>query len=145
MHIDDDSELFEGKIEISSLERGASFGLDEMTYFRMASCAMKASGMGIEPSMICGLPNGERGCRLVLFGHTHAFSVRVRVLRSCTTLAVFAQPLDGPLHCLIPLYEGQDCDAHWSRALRAMCAVKGIGFFDSHWAQEQAEQQQGED
>ena len=47
---DDDSELFEGKIEISSLERGATFGLDEETYFRMARCAMTAAGMRIEPA-----------------------------------------------------------------------------------------------
>jgi hypothetical protein len=42
------------------------------------------------------------------------------------------------MKCTIPLYEGQDCDAHWSRALRCMCEVERIGFFDSHWAQEQA-------
>ena len=79
MHDDDDSELFDGRVEISSLERGASFGLDEESYFRMASCAMSAAGMHIEPAMICRLPEGERGCKLVLFGRTHQFSVRVRV------------------------------------------------------------------
>ena len=123
---DDSSELFEGQVEISSLERGATFGLDEETCFRMASCAITAGGVGIEPCTICKLPNDARGCKLVLFGKTHAFILVVRVLRSYATIAVFAEPLDG-LHCLIPLYEGQDCDAHWSRALRSMCAVEQIG------------------
>ena len=99
---DDDSELFEGKVEISRTERGASFGLDEETYFRMAQMSMTASGRKIEPSVICRLPDNERGCKLVLFGRTHAFSVVVRVFRSGATIAVFAEPLDGPLHCRIP-------------------------------------------
>jgi hypothetical protein len=86
--------------------------------------------------MICCLPGDERGCKLILFGKTHQFSVVVRVFRSGATIAVFAEPLDG-LHCWIPLYEGQDCDSHWSRALRAMCAVEQIGYFDSHWSAEQ--------
>ena len=72
----------------------------------MASFAMTASGMKIEPSVICRLPNEERGCKLILFGKTHAFSVVVRVFRSGATIAVTCQPLDG-LHCTIPLYEGQ--------------------------------------
>ena len=143
MHDDDDSELFDGRVEISSLERGASFGLDEESYFRMASCAMSAAGMHIEPAMICRLPEGERGCKLVLFGRTHQFSVRVRVFRSCTTIAVFAEPLDG-LHCEIPLYEGQDNDVHWSRALRSMLAVEGTQYVDQHWSAEQSEQGEGD-
>jgi hypothetical protein len=121
MHDDDDSELFEGRLEISRTENGASFGLDEESYFRMATCAMNASGMGIEPSVICRLPDSERGCKLVSFGRTHAFSVVARVFRSRTTIALVAEPLDG-LHCTIPLREGQDCDVHLSRALRCACA-----------------------
>jgi hypothetical protein len=114
MHDDDDSELFEGKVEISSLERGSSFGLDESTYYRMAQMSMTAAGMRIEPAMICCLPGSERGCKLVLFGKTHAFSVRVRVSRSGAMIDVSAEPLDGPLHCIVSLYSGSDCDAHWS-------------------------------
>jgi hypothetical protein len=142
MHDDDhdDSELFEGQIEISSLERGATFGLDESTYYRMASCALNAGGMGIKPAMICKLPGGERGCKLLLFGKTHAFSVRVRVSRSGTMIDTFAEPLDTPLDA-IPLYSGEDCDSHWSRALRSMLAVEGIRYVDQYWAEEQ---QQGE-
>jgi hypothetical protein len=101
MRDDDDSELFEGRLEISRTENGASFGLDEESYFRMATCAMNASGMGIEPSVICRLPDSERGCKLVSFGRTHAFSVVARVFRSRTTIALVAEPLDG-LHCTIP-------------------------------------------
>jgi hypothetical protein len=136
---DFDSELFEGKIEITRAENGGSFGLDEESYFRLARCAMDASGMGIEPSVICRLPNDERGCKLVLFGRTHQFTLYVRVFRSGATIALVAEPLDGPLHCRIPLYEGQDNDVHWSRALRAMCAVESIAYYDSHWAAEQGE------
>ena len=131
MNDDDDSQLFEGRLEITRTENGSSFGLDELSYYRLARCAMDAAAMGIEPAMICCLPAGERGCKLVLFGRTHAFSLRVRVFRSGAMIAVFAEPLDG-LHCQIPLYEGQDYDAHWSRALRSMCAVEQIGYFDSH-------------
>ena len=139
MHDDNlEEEIFDGHLEISALERGATFGLDETTYYRMASCAMTAAGMRIEPAMIRTLPDGERGCKLILFGKTHAFSVVVRVSRSCTMITVFAEPLDG-LRCQIPLYEGQDCDVHWSRALRSMCEVERIGFFDQHWAAEQGE------
>ena len=138
MHDDDDSELFEGQVEISSLERGSTFGLSEETYFRLASCAITASGLRIEPSVICTLPSGERGCKLVLFGRTHAFSVRVRVFRSSTMIDVFAKPLDG-LRCEISLCSGEDCDVHWSRALRSLCAVEQIGYFDSHWAAEQGD------
>jgi len=134
----DDEELFEGKLEITRTENGASFGLDEESYFRMARCAMDAAGMGIEPSVICRLPDDERGCKLVLFGRTHMFALRVRVSRSDTTIALVAEPLDG-LHCQIPLFEGQDCDVHWSRALRAMCAVESIAFYDQHWALEQGD------
>lgn len=140
MNDDDDSELFEGAIEVSSLERGSTFGLSEETYFRLATFAITASGLRIEPAVICTLPSGERGCKLVLFGKTHAFNVRVRVFRSSTMIDVFAEPLDG-LRCEIPLYSGEDLDCHWSRALRSMCAVEQIGYFDSHSA---AEQQQGE-
>jgi hypothetical protein len=144
MHDDDDSELFEGQLEITRTERGASLGLDEESYFRLAQMSMNAAGMGIEPSVICRLANDERGCRLVLFGRTHAFSVVVRVFRSCVTIALDAEPLDGPLHCRIPVYEGQDKDVHWSRCLRCMCEVEQIGYFDQHWAQEQAEQGEGD-
>ena len=56
---------------------------------------MTAAGMGIEPAMICKLRAGERGCKLVLWGATHQFTVRVRVTRSGATLDVFAEPLDG--------------------------------------------------
>ena len=115
---DDDSELFEGQVEISSLERGSSFGLSEETYFRLASFAMTASGLRIEPSVICRLRAGERGCKLVLFGRSHQFTVRVRAPRSgAAMIDVFAEPLDR-LRCEIPLYSGEDNDAHWSRALR---------------------------
>ena len=50
MSDDDGSEqLFEGQVEVSSLERGATFGLDEETYFRMATLAITAGGLHIEP------------------------------------------------------------------------------------------------
>jgi hypothetical protein len=143
MHDDDDSGLFEGRVEITRTENGASFGLSPETYFRLASCAITAAGMKIEPALICRLPDGERGCKLVLFGRRHQFSVRVRVFRSCTTIAIFAQPLDG-LRCVVPVYEGQDNDLHWSRGLRAMLEFESIAYYDSFWAQEQAEQQQGD-
>jgi hypothetical protein len=67
------------------------------------------------------------------------FALCVRVSRSDTTIALVAEPLDGPLHCRIPLFEGQDDDLHWSRALRSMCAVESIAFYDQHWAAEQGE------
>ena len=141
MHDDDHdgSELFEGQIEISSLERGATFGIDEETYFRMASCAITAGGVGIEPCTICKLPDDQRGCELVLFGEKRTLSFWL--CASCASrapIAVFAEPLDG-LTCWIPLYEGQDCDVHWSRALRSMCAVESIGYYDQFWAAEQGE------
>ena len=142
--IDDDfdsQEIFDGAIELQRHERGESFGLDPMCYFRMARMSNDANSMGIHPSMICKLPGGERGCRLTLFGKTHSFDLIVRVFRSWTTLALFAEPLDG-LRCEIPLYEGQDCDAHWSCALRSMLATEGTHYADQHWAQEQ---QGGED
>jgi hypothetical protein len=140
MHDDSEEQLFEGQIEISNLERGGSLGIDEETYFRMAQMAMTASGLGIEPAVICKLPDGQCGCKLILFGRTHAFSVVVRVLRSSTTLGVSCEPLDG-LHCTIPLYEDEDNDANWSRALRSMCAVEGIAYYDQHWAAEQQGEQ----
>ena len=111
--------FFEGKIEISRTENGASFGLSSDTYLRMAQMSMTAAGMKIEPSVICRLPNGERGCKLVLYGSKHQFTLRVRVLWSCATIAIFAQPLDG-LRCVVPVYEGEDCERSWSRGLRAM-------------------------
>ena len=58
----------------------------------------------------------------------------MRVFRSCTTIAIVAEPLDG-LRCVIPCYEDEDSERSWSRALRAMCEFEHIGFFDSHWAQ----------
>ena len=144
MHNDDHlEELFEGQIEVTSLERGASFALDEEAYFRLASFAMTAAGVGIQPCTICRLTGGERGCKLTMFARSHQFDVVVRALRCGVTICVTAWPLDSSsLHCLVPVYAGWDCDAHWSRALRAMCEVESIGWFDQHWA---AEQQQGED
>ena len=142
--IDDDfdsQELFDGAVELRRHERGASFGLDPMTYFRLARCCNDAGAMGIEPAVICCLLGGERGCRLVLFGRTHQFTLRVRVCRSCTTIALAAEPLDR-LRCWIPLYEGEDNDCHWSRALRSMLAVEGTHYVDQFWAEEQ---QQSED
>jgi hypothetical protein len=55
-------------------------------------------------------------------------------------LIISAQPLDGPLHCVVPLYSADsDYDVHWSRALRRMCELEQIGYFDSHWAAEQGD------
>lgn len=115
-----------------------------MCYLRMARTSNDVASMGIQPSVICRLPGGERGCRLILFGRAYQFSVRVRALRSDVTIDVSADPLDGPLHCIVPLCSGSDCDAHWSRALPCARSSRSV-FFDSYWAQEQAEQQQDED
>ena len=54
--IDDDfdsQEIFDGGVELQRHERGASFGLSPMTYFRLARCCNNAGGMGIEPAGIC--------------------------------------------------------------------------------------------
>ena len=140
-----EEELFEGAVEISNLERGSSFGLSEQSYFRLASFSMTAAGVGFQPALICKLPGAERGCRVILFGSKHQFDVVVRALRSGVTIDVSAQPLDGPLHCVIPVYSGLDNDVHYSRALRHMCELESIGYYDSFWAaeQQQLEQQDG--
>jgi hypothetical protein len=77
-----EEEVFEGRVEISALENGQSFSLGEQSYFRLANFAMTASGVGIQPALICRLSNAQRGCRLVLFGNTHQFDVVVRSTRS---------------------------------------------------------------
>jgi hypothetical protein len=136
-------EIFEGKVEILNTERGQSFGLDEMTYFRLAKTCMNANAMGIEPSTIAKLPGeGERGCRVWLFGKRHLFELVVRVRKSETVIHVSCQPLSEKLHCIIPLYEGCDCDAHWSHALRSMAAVEDIAYYDQYWAAEQQSRQE---
>ena len=133
---DDGEELFEGRIEISNLERGSTFGLDEETYYRMARCAMNAAGMGIEPSVICSLPSGERGCKLDPVwedasihdpGPRPARCTIHRRLRGATRRADL---LDSALL-------GMGLRPHWSRALRSMLAVEGVAYYDSHWAAEQ--------
>jgi hypothetical protein len=141
MHDDNlEGELFEGQVEISSLERGATFSLDEQSYFRLASFAMTAAGVGIQPSLICKLPGVERGCRLILFGSKYQFDVVVRALRlSRALIDVRAQPLDGSLHDVVALFSGADSDVDWSRALRHMCELEQIGFFDQFWAAEQGD------
>jgi hypothetical protein len=146
--IDDDfdsQEIFDGAVELQRHERGATFGLSPMCYFRMARMSNDAASMGIHPSVICKLPGGERGCKLVLFGSKYQFTTQVRVSRSCTTIAIVAESLDGPLHCRIPVFEDEDSERSWSRGLRSMLEFEGVAYYDSHWAQEQAEQQQGED
>ena len=96
--------------------------------------------MGIQPALICKLPGVERGCRLILFGSKYQFDVVVRALRlSRALIDVRAQPLDGPLHDVVALFSGVDSDVDWSRALRHMCELESIGFFDQHWAAEQGE------
>jgi hypothetical protein len=142
---DFDSELFDGAIELQQHERGASFGLSPLCYFRMARMANDAAAMGIEPALICRLPNDERGVKVVLFGSKYQFTLCVRACRSCTTLAIVAEPLDGhhPLHCRIPVFEGEDSDRSWSRGLRAMLEFEGVAFYDSYWAEEQ--QGEGDD
>lgn len=107
----------------------------------MARMSNDAASMGIHPSVICKLPGGERGCKLVLFASKYQFTVQVRVFRSCTTISIFAEPLDGPLHCRIPVFEDEDSERSWSRGLRAMLEFEGVAYYDSYWAQEQ---QQGE-
>ena len=91
-----------------------------------------------------GLPGGERGCKVVLFGPRYAFTLFVRRFRSCTTISIFAEPLDGPLHCRISVLEDEDSERSWSRGLRAMLEFEGVAYYDSYWAEEQQEQQQGE-
>ena len=146
--IDDDfdsQEIFDGAIELQQHERGASFGLDPMCYFRMARMSNDAASMGIQPSVICRLPNNERGCKLILYGSKYEFTLQVRVYRSCCEISCVASPLDGsPLHCRIPVFEGSDCDADWSRGLRAMLEFENIAYYDWSWAQEQSEQGEGD-
>jgi hypothetical protein len=104
---------------------------------------MNAGAMGIEPSVIAKLPGkGERGVRVTLYGPKHLFELAVRVRASEVVMHITCQPLSEKLHCIIPLYEGCDCDAHWSRALRAMAAVEDIGFYDSFWAEEQQQREE---
>ena len=76
-----------------------------MTYFRLACCCNDLSAMGVEPCVICRLPGqGERGCKVVLFGRKHAYNLSVRLLRSCVTITVVAENLDHS--CVpIPLFE----------------------------------------
>ena len=142
--IDDDfdsQELFDGAIELQRHERGLSFGLDPMTYFRLARCCNDAASMGIEPAVICRLPFfGERGCKVVLFGSRYQFTLCVRAFGSCTMISIVAEPLDGrPLHCRIPVFENADSDRSWSRALRAMLEFEGVAYYDSYWSEEQGD------
>ena len=97
----------------------------------MARMSNDAASMGIHPSVICKLPGGERGCKLVLFASKYQFTVQVRVFRSCTTISTFAEPLDGPLHCRIPVFEDEDSERSWSRGLRAMLEFEGVAYYDS--------------
>jgi hypothetical protein len=97
-----------------------------MCYFRMARTCNDAASMGIQPSVIRRLPNAERGCKLVLFGSKYQFTVRVRVSRSCATISIFAEPLDGhPLHCRIPVLEDEDSDRTWSSGASRDARVRG--------------------
>ena len=142
----DSSELFCGATELQQHERGQSFGLDAMTYFRLARCCNEARGVGVEPCVICRLRGiGERGVKVVLFGRQHAYELCVRVLRSCVTITVVAEPLDR-LHARIALFE-TDCDDDrgWSRVLRSMTTAEGVNYVDQFWGEDQTEQQQGED
>ena len=139
MTFDDDfdsQELFDGKLEITRHERGESFGIDPMTYFRLACCCNDLNAMGVEPCVICRLPGcGERGCKVVLFGRKHAYNLSVRVLRSCVTITVAAENLDH-LCVRIPLFE-TDCDDDrgWSSVLRSITAAEGVGYVDRFWGE----------
>ena len=61
------------------------------------------------------------------------FELVVRGSASGATIFVTAERIAG-LHYFGHLYAGDDVDAQWSRALRAMCAAEDIGYFDSYWA-----------
>jgi hypothetical protein len=143
MHDDNNNEeLFDGAIELQRHERGRSFGLDPMTYFRLARCCNEARGVGIEPCVISRLPSGQCGCRVVLYGSRYAFTLCLRVFRSYTTIAILAEPLDAHSSHCTPVFEGEDDgDRSWSRALRALLEFENVAYYDSFWAEEQ---QQGE-
>ena len=127
--------IFEGREEISHNERGDSFGMARMTYFRMARTANNLAVMGVEPAVLAHLPAGQPGCILTLFGAKHMFEIAVRVRRSDTVVQAIARRLGG-LKATVPLHADYDNDAGWSRVLRAICAAEGVGFYDSHWAAE---------
>jgi hypothetical protein len=127
--------IFEGREEISHRERGDSFRMARMTYYRMARTANNLSAMGVEPAVLAHLPGGQPGCLLTLFGQKHMFEITVRVRRNDTAIHTKAHRLGG-LQAIIPLCSDYDNDAGWSRVLRAIAAAEGIGFYDSHWAAE---------
>ena len=70
-----------------------------------------------------------------LFGTSQ---IAVHVRRNDTAVhSLVAHPLWGGLKAIIPLHHTDyDTDAGWSRVLRAICAAEGVGFYDSHWAEE---------
>ena len=128
---DPDSEIFDGAHELQQHERGATFGLDPLTYYRLAFCCNELRGVGVEPCVICRLRGiGERGVEVVLFGRRHAYELCVRVLRSCVTITVDCEPLDN-LRARIALFE-TDCDDDrgWSRVLRSMTTAEGVQLCD---------------
>jgi hypothetical protein len=134
---DFDFEIFDGAIELQRHERGESFSLDPMTYFRLARCCNDASAMHIEPCVICRLPGSERGCKVVLYGRKHAYNLSVRVFRSCTTIDVSAEPLDHSCVVRIPLFEtDNDDDRGWSHVLRSMTTAEGVGYVDRFWGED---------
>ena len=86
--------------------------------------------------MIRSFPTGERGCKVVLFGRQHAYHLSVRVLRSCVTITVVAEPLDRPCSCWIPLFEtDRDDDRGWSGVLRSIATAEGVGYVDRFWGE----------
>ena len=124
---------FDAAEAMTRYERGRRFGMDSMTFFRLARMANNACGMGIASGELAILPDGAPGCCLTLFGNRHMFSIFVRAHAGTASTSIVAERLDEKFHARIPLMtDASDDDLGWSRALHAVCAAEGIGYGDSY-------------
>jgi hypothetical protein len=122
---------FDAKEAMRRYELGRRYGLDSMTFFRLARMANNACGMGLSAGELAILPDGAPGCCLTLFGNRHMHSIFVRGPAGRALTSIVADRLDENFPGRISLITAaSDDDLGWSRALHAVCAAEMIGYGD---------------
>ena len=120
----DSEELFDGSIELQRHERGLSFGLDPMAYFRLAPLLQRSARRRDRAVRDLSLPSGQRGCRVVLYRPAPAFyalSARASEAARRSRFSPSAWMAAALLAFPFTRAKTKICECSWSRALRACC------------------------
>jgi len=109
-------------------ECGRSFGLSKETYCRLARCALNCCQIGVEPSELYRLGEGEPGVRCILYGKHYAYAVVVRAGQ----ISLSALLLDGTPESESLLFLGSDLEEDWWCLTKHIFTAEGVHLTTSY-------------